>query len=317
MGEPGYLTGRGFPLDIQVAALAAAQQGVFTLAQLTALGLSASAVRKRAAAGRLHRVHRAVYALVPTELIGGRGRLMAAALACGEGAVVSHRSAAALHGLRATDRAAVDVTVPGRAAHRHRGIDVHRSTTLTTADVTTVDDIPCTTVARTQIDLAEVLRRREVERAYEQAEVLQAFDLGALDDQLARNRHRRASPIVRALVTDYHPGGAPTESVLEEAFLALVRAAGLRAPERQAYIDPGDGGPAIRVDFAWRSQRLAIETDGRAFHSGRLTFENDRRRDQRLTLAGWRVGRVTERQVREEPERIARLVAGLLGLLGG
>lgn len=286
---------------------------MLTLAQLQAIGFDARVVQKRAADGRLHRVYRGVYSLTPPELLGRHGRLMAAVLACGPAAVISHRSAAALHGLRATDRVAVDVTMPGRSARRYPGIDVHRSMTLTPVDVTTVDRIPCTTVARTQLDLAEVVRPRQLERAYEQAEALEVFDLRTLGDQLRRNRHRRAAAIVRTLLAEYDPGQGPTESELEESFLELVRAAGLPAPQRQAQIVLGDGEPAVRVDFAWRRQRLVVETDGRRYHRGAVVFETDRRKDQRLVLAGWRVTRITYRQVNREPGRIATLVTSLLG----
>ena len=302
---------------VRLGSQVAVQHGVISLAQLRALGFGARAVQRRAACGSLHRVHRGVYSPAPPELLSRNGRYLAAVLACGKGAVISHRSAAALHGLRPTERANIDVTVPRRGRRRHEGIEVHRSTTLTAADQTTVDGIPCTTVARTQLDLADVLRRRQVERAFEQADALEVFDLRALDDQLARNRHRRAAPLVRGLLAEYHPEQAPTESELEESFLALVRAAGLPLPERQAYLDPGDGEPPARVDFAWRSQRIVVETDGRKYHRGPVAFESDRRKDQRLTLAGWRVARITYRQVAAEPRRIAALVAGLLGLRPG
>jgi REase_MTES_1575 len=245
---------------------------------------------------------------------------MAAVLACGPGpgpgpgpgAVLSHRSAAALLGLRATDRAGIDVTIPGRSTHKHAGIDIHRSITLTPADATTVDGIPCTTIARTLLDLTMVIPMRGAERALEQAESMEVLDLRALQDQAQRNHHRQAMPRVRDLLAKYQPGLAPTESELEEGFLALVRAAGFASPERQVYLSPDDGEPAIRVDFLWRAQRLALETDGRKYHRTRRAFETDRRRDQRLTLAGWRVVRVTWRQVTENPATIARLVAGLL-----
>src|SRR5205085_12535471 len=136
------------------------QHGVLSLAQLVDLGLASSTVRERAAENRLHRSHRGVYSLVPRSLLSRQGHWMAAVLACGPGAVLSHRTAAALHELRPTQRANIDVTVPSRSRRRHPGIDIHRSTTLTAADITIVNGIPCTTVARTMFDLAEVVNRR-------------------------------------------------------------------------------------------------------------------------------------------------------------
>ena len=112
---------------------------------------------------------------------------MAAVLACGSGAVLSHRSAAALLELRDWGGTKIDVTVPRRSRRKHDGVAVHCSTTLTDKDITVVDNIPCTTVARTLLDLAEVVTRRQLERSFDQAEIAEVFDLGAIQDQLARN----------------------------------------------------------------------------------------------------------------------------------
>jgi predicted transcriptional regulator of viral defense system len=122
-------------------------------------------IHKRVAAGRLFRVHHGVYSVVLTALLSRYGSWMAAVLACGPGAVLSHRSAAALHELRASERLNPEVTVPSRVRHLRLGIDIHRSTTLTPADTMIVNGIPTTTVARTQLDLAEVIDRRGLERA--------------------------------------------------------------------------------------------------------------------------------------------------------
>jgi hypothetical protein len=290
------------------------QAGVAGLAQLVALGLGGTAVRKRAQAGRLHRLYRAVYALTPPSLLSLKGRYLAAVLACGPGAALSHRSAADLHGLRRTDRAPIDVIVPGRTARRHDGIDLHRSTTLTAADITTVDAIPTTTVARTALDLAAVVRRRAVERALDQAEMLEVFDLSALHDQLNRNPHHPGAPTLKAVLTQHTAGTTVTWSDLEELCLEVTRAAGVDQPEVNAYVDPGDGEPPIRPDFVWRAQRVAVEADGFGSHKSRQAFENDRRRDQRLIRAGWRVVRVTDRQLRSERTRIAALIIDLLRL---
>ncbi len=158
---------------------------MFSLAQCAAIGPGARAVQKRAASGHLFRVYRAVYSLAPPQLLSRDGRFMAAVLACGPGAVLSHRSAAALHELRPTERSGIDVTVPGRSARRHPGIDVHRSTTLTPADVTLVSNIPVTTIARTILDLTGVVPERQAERVLDQAEILEG-----LDPHLVRARDR-------------------------------------------------------------------------------------------------------------------------------
>ena len=236
---------------------------------------------------------------------------MAAVLAAGPGAALSHRSAADLAELRATDRRRIDVIVPREHAARIAGVAVHRSRTLTPADITTVDGIPCTTVARTLLDLAAVTPRRSTERAIEQAEVQGVLDYRATVAQLERNRSTRGAKRLRAALAD-HAGDAPTESELEERFLALCRQAGLPLPERQVHINPDDGEPALRVDFAWRAQRLVVETDGGKYHRTRAKFESDRRKDQRLALAGWRVLRITWRQLIDEPARIVETIRKLL-----
>ena len=288
--------------------LAAAQDGVFSLPQLNSVGITTRATQQRAAAGQLHRVHQGVYSLVPPELLTLRARYMAAVLACRPDAVLSHRSAAALHGLRPTSRRNIEVTVPGRNRRRRDAIQVHRSTTLTAADVTIVDGIPVTTVARTIADLADVLPDRAVERALEQATNMEILDGHALADQIAR--HPRAACLRR--LTSRGRIDTPTESVQEERFLALCRSPGVPEPERQIWLDPHDGWPMVRADFLWRAQRLVIETDSVRFHGTRRAFESDRRRDQRLILAGWRVIRITWRQVIETPQVVIGLLRNLL-----
>jgi hypothetical protein len=313
---PEYLESAGhksephnrFYAQLRVVEVARGQHGVVSLAEIEAMGLSARVAQNWAASGRLHRIHQGVYSITPRELLSRRGHYMAAVLACGGDAVLSHRSAAELHGLRATARSRIEVTVPGRVRRNRAGLQVHRSTTLTAADVTTVDGIPVTTVARTLADLADVLRERGVERALEQAASLGVLDGRALHDQI--DRHPRGPCLSR--LTNRGPIAAPTESDLEELFLSECRRAGVPEPERQRYIDPGDGGPMIRADFVWSDQRLIVETDGARNHGTRRSFESDRRRDQRLIAAGWRVIRVTWRQLIERPWEVVALLTELL-----
>jgi predicted transcriptional regulator of viral defense system len=300
-------------VDSVLAEFATRQHGVVGLHQLGELGLSARAAQLRAESGRLHRIHQSVYSLAPLTLLGRNGRYMAAVLACGPGAVLSHRSAAALHGIRATARTNIDVTIPGRSPRKHAGIDVHRSTTLTPEDVTTVHGIPCTTVARTILDLAQVIKGRPLERALDQAEILDLLDLAALDDQIERNKARPAAKRLRAVLDQHYVGSTPTWSELEEAFLAACRRGKLPMPEVNALIDPYDSDPtAIRVDFVWRDQRVIVETDGHETHRTRRAFEEDRLRDQRLIVAGWTVIRITWRQLNQRPKEVTARIAQLL-----
>jgi len=300
--------------DVAIGKKAAGQHGVVSLEQLTAFGLTPDAVRKRVASGRLWRVHRGVYA-VGHRRLSWHGAVMAAVLACGEGAVASHRTAAALHGLRPDNRNRIDVSSPRRRGRGVAGIDAHRADTLRRVDVGLVAGIPCTSVARTLLDLAEVVVRRQVERACEQADVLRLFDLKAIDDVLDHAAAgRRGAALLRAVLADLVDATPTmTRSELEERFLALCRRAGLPAPEVNAWIVLGDGD-GVEADFLWRRQRLIVETDGRDVHLTRAAFESDRIRDGRLLVAGWRVLRVTDRRLVREPDGVGRTIRELLEL---
>lgn len=298
----------GVRLDAKLAALARSQQAVCSLAQCASLGLGARAVQKRAASGRLHRIHRGVYSLVPKELLTRDGLFMAAVLACGPHAVLSHQSAAVLHGL--VPASPVHVIAPGKRLVD--SVTVHRSTTLTARDTTRVRGIPCTTVARTLLDLGDDLNAAQHDRVLNRAEAQGRLSLRALDDQLARNGARSAAHRLRARLAVYRPGQAPTESPLEDDFLALIRAHHLPEPDRQVVLDLEDGERPIRVDFMWREAMVVIETDGHEHHGTRRAFRDDRRRDQRLARARWRHARVTWEQVHDEPVSVVGLVTDLL-----
>jgi hypothetical protein len=295
-----------------IAALAVRQHAVVSLEQLLTTGLTASAIRKRAGDRRLHRIHRGVYSLVPRPLLSCNGLYMAAVLACGPGALLSHRSAAALHDVRRADLTKIDVTVPTHAGRHHpAGVRVHRSITLRPADATAVDGIPCTTVARTLFDLTEVIDRRQCERAFDQADYLRLLDLRAIQDQLKRNPTRRGAKVVRSILEEHYIGSTLTRSEVEEAMLALSRAVGLPPPEVNAWLDLGDGGPMIMPDFMWRAQRLIVEVDSK-YHRTKQRYESDRWRDQRTMVAGWRVVRTVDNQIKRRPGELHATVAKLL-----
>jgi predicted transcriptional regulator of viral defense system len=299
-------------VEAALVALAAAQHGVISLSQLLELGLSARAVQSRAATGRLHRIHHGVYSLVPRELLKREGLYMAAVLACGDGAVLSHRSAARLHELRNYGYTRIEVTVPKRSARTHAGVAVHRSTTLTDADLTVVENIPVTTVARTLFDLGEVVTQRQLERALDQAEIAETLDLHAINDQLARNPTRKGAKKVRRVLAEHYIGQTPTWSENEELLLSITRPLGIPDPDTNQFIVLDDGGPAIRVDFVWRKQRIIVEADSRKWHLSRQRFESDRERDQRLTAAGWTVIRTTWRQMKYRPHQLRPILIKLL-----
>jgi hypothetical protein len=301
-------------LDDEVTALAVRQHGVVGLSQLRELGLSARAVQHRAARRRFHRIHRGVYAIGYPKLTG-HGQWMAAVLACGPRAVLSHRSAAGLWGLRPDNRLKSDVSLPSPSARIKQAIEVHRSVTLTPDDVTTVEGIPCTTLARTLVDLGDVVNRRAVERAVEQAEVLRLFDLREIERAIERAGPRRGTGLLSSVLDDLN-GPTLTESELEEAFLALCRAAALPTPEVNAWMTLPNGS-AIKVDFLWRDERLAVETDGHPFHRTRQSRERDTKRDQLLRLAGFEPVRFTGRQVALEKEWVTRSLLALASRADG
>jgi Protein of unknown function (DUF559) len=299
-------------LDQALSELSRTQNGVFGLDQLRALGMTGRMVHGRTATGRLHRIHHTVYSLVPKELLKRNGLYMAAVLACGPGAVLSHRSAAALLELRDWGHTKIEVTVPRRSSRRHDGVKVHRSTTLTAQDVTVVDNIPCTTVARTLFDLAEVVTGRQLERSFDQAEIAEVLDLEAIQDQLARNPTRPGAKAVNRVLTEHYIGRTPTWSENEEALLAITRPLGIPDPDTNQFMILEDGGPPLRVDFVWRDQRVIVEADSRKWHDTRQRFEIDRQRDQRLVAAGWTVIRTTWKQMTQRPHELRRILLKLL-----
>jgi predicted transcriptional regulator of viral defense system len=314
-GLPGnvqMLDGSGHtPRDARIVALCWRQHGVIALAQLVALGLSASAVRSRVASGRLQRVHRGVFATCDPRALSPKGRFAAAVLACSAGSVVSHRSAAALFELRLRTTAWVDVTTPGSTARRRAGIHIHSGATLTPSDVTLIDDIPATTLARTLLDVAQDATRREVERACDEAELRRLLNMRAIDDVLARATGRRGARLLADVLATHRVGSTLTRNALEERFLAICRDIE-RAPDAvNQWIAYPQGGGA-EADFVWRAERLIVEVDGRDPHSTRRAFEHDRRRDQQLALRGYRVIRFTWRQVTHDPAYVAATLTTLL-----
>ncbi len=275
-----------------------------------AAGLGSRGVSHRVARGRLRLEYPGVFATGHAPL-STAGRLMAAVLACGDGSALSHRSSAYHRGLRRGLPKTIDVTNRTRAGRDIEGITVHSGATLQPEDVTIVEGIRCTTVARTILDVAEDATHREIERLLDQAEVLRILDMRAIDDVLARAHGRRGAATLRAVLSVTRPGTTITRSELEELMLAICRDIERPPDATNAWIPFPDGGGA-EADFVWHEQRLVVEADGRDVHATRRAFEHDRRRDQRLTLLGWRVVRFTWRQLTEEPGYVAATLRALL-----
>ena len=285
--------------DVLVAEVAARQHGVVSARQLADCGLTRDAVAHRVRHRRLTPLHRGVYRVGP--LSDSLTSLMAATLACGAGAALSHRAAAHLHGF-GPEIAVVDVIAPAHPRSR-TGIRVRRAV-LTGNEVTVVDGIPVTTPERTIRDLATVLPRKQLERAIEEAQIQRKLDHITLTDAVDKHRGHRGARALRAAASTSDP--QLTRSEAERKLSEVIRSAGLPRPQTNARI----GG--YEVDAVWRRERLVVEVDGFAFHGSRYAFERDRRKDQRLTAEGWRVLRVTWRQLVDEREAVAaRLGAAL------
>jgi hypothetical protein len=290
------------PLEAEIAALAARQHGVIATAQLAGLGLGRRGVAARAAAGRLHRIHRGVYA-VGHPILTANGYRMAAVLACGPDAALSHASAAALWGIRPTSATRIDVSVPGRGGRRERTrLRVHRAASLRDDEVTEEEAIRVTTPARTLLDVASSLPRRALERALDQAEVLELFDLRALHAAVDRHRGERGAGVLATALERHTAGTTLTRSKLEERMLALCDCNGLPRPLVNAWV------AGLEVDFYWPAQRLVVEADSYEFHRGRAAFERDRERDAILARAGHRALRFTHRQMKREPALVAETI---------
>lgn len=286
--------------DRLAAAVAARQWGVITARQLLDCGMTRNMISRRVAAGRLRLLHRGVYAWGHDRL-RPEGILIAAVLASGSGAVLSHRSAAAHWALLETARAVVAVTVEAKGGRaRRRGIDLHVVRRLDHRDTTIRDGIPITTPARTLVDLAASGPARQAERALEQAYIQRLLAPGALEDALSR-ANGRPTGVLRGLIAAQRPSTI-TRSELEEAFLAIVRGIGLPDPEVN---EPLHG---YEPDFLWREKRLVIETDGYGSHGTRRAFEHDRRRDIELALHGYSVHRFSHDQVVHDPQQTGRLL---------
>jgi very-short-patch-repair endonuclease len=287
-------------LDVTIAELAASQHGVVTRRQLLAFGAGEAAIRHRLAVRRLHRIHAGIY--VVGHRLQAEGRYLAAVMACGNRAVLSHRSAAALWGFRPAPSDPISVTVAGRANRNRSGITVHATRSLDAADVTERDGIPCTSIARTLLDLAGVVTRRVLDRAIEQSLILRLYDGASVDAVLERANGRRGAGVLRRALAHLADDPATVRSELERRFVELVRDAGLPAPAVNTLVADHE------VDFCWPAHRLVVETDGRATHDTPYAFERDRRRDLDLEQAGWHVLRVSWRQLAEGPGQVTAIL---------
>jgi predicted transcriptional regulator of viral defense system len=291
-----------------MGALAAGQHGVVSRRQLLAIGMTPSMLNRALQASRLVPLHRGVYA-VGHRRLRAEGHWLAAVLAIGPGAALSHRDAAALHGLRPSNRPRVDVATTRRARADHAGIEIHHTAVLEAHHVTTVDGIPVTTVARTLVDLAQVVPRDHLAKALREAEHLRIADVCEIEDAMRRTRTRTGPghATLRAVLAEHRLHGTQlTRSVLEDRFLALVDARGLPRPRANVHV------AGQEVDACWPAARLVVELHGWARHKDRWAFQRDREKGNALTAAGWTVLRFTHDDVVRRPAEIAHRVRTLL-----
>ncbi len=291
------------PPDVLVARKAETQHGRISTAQLNECGLDDAAIRVRLARGQLHRVHRAVYA-VGHEAWSVDAHFMAAVLAGGRGAVLSHLSAAMLWGFMPWRLRDGEIIVRGAKGRMQDGLRVHRHR-LHPDEVTRRYDIPVTTAARACLDIAEELAPKPLRRAVRQAQAENHADVRQIADVLGRaNGHRGAKKLTDLIAT----GPAPTRSELEDIVLDLLLRGGLPHPDVNQPLYRLDR--KIVPDFRWPAQRLVVEADGSAWHDGKLAREDDTERQAVLEATGERVIRITFDQAIAKPEQsVGRVLA--------
>ena len=272
------------------------------------LGLGSRAIDHRIADGRLHPLHYGVYA-VGHPLVSRTGAWMAAVLAAGPCAVLSHHAAAALWGIRETRRSTPDVIAPRRVDRPRMNA---RRIALPPDEATLHRGIPVTTPARTLLDLAETLNRHQLEAAITEAEIGRLTSPTSLADLVARHPGRRGIAALRTILQDADLGRTVTRSDLEVAFLAFLDAHGLPRPRTNHRIELTSGAEPC-VDAAWPDHGLVAELDSYGIHTTRRNFEADRARDRALTAAGWRVVRITWRQLHHDATTLATQLRALLG----
>lgn len=295
---------RSEPAHGPLAELAKRQHGVVSIGQLIGpLGYSRSSVTRAAAAARLHRLYRGVYAVGHTDL-SLHGKCLAAVFACGPGGLLSHHSAAWLWGIARWSPIPLSVTAPIRRASRPP-IRLHHSSVLAAADRDLVERIPVTSFPRTALDLAATLRSASLTRLLERAEELCLFDLRHFEDLLARCVGHPGAGRLRLALDLYRP--APfSRSGLERTFRELVIEARLPRPV-MGFVEAG-----YELDVYWPEERFAVELDTYETHGSHLAFESDRLRQEDLKLAGVEMIRVTGRRLDREPQRVIARVARLL-----
>jgi len=295
----------GWP-EREIGVIAARQRGLITRPQLTALGVTRAAIDHAIVRGRLHRRHHAVYSLVPFPALPPLAVELSAVLACGDAALLSHHSAAATWGFRPFFNGLVDVTAIGSDAGRDRpGIRAHRVSHLDRRDVRCYQNIPITSPARALLEIAPELTDRQLEKALDEALIKRLVTHAAINAVVNAYPNRRGVGRLRAAADPGRPT-TQTRSDGEEALLAALRRANIRAPEVNAKVGN------YTADFLWRDEKVIVELDGYDYHRGRAAFERDHQRDAEHQHMNHLVIRVTGRQLARELEALLVQIATAL-----
>lgn len=289
--------GRGS--DVEIWALVRRQHGTIARRQLLELGLTPRRIERRIASGRLHPVWRGVYA-VGRPLLDQHGRWMAAVLACGPDAMLSHGSAAALWGFGKELGGSIDVSVPARGRNRLRGIRVHRRTETALGDVAVHEGIPLTSPVRTLIDQATRLRPMQLERAVNEADKLDRVRANVLHASLDKYRGQPGVASLRKLLDPL--AFRLSDSTLEQLMRPLAKAVGLPPPETKTWVN------GCEVDFFWPELGLVIETDGLRYHRTASQQRRGLERDQAHLAAGMWPLRFSHWQVKYDPAHVRHIL---------
>jgi very-short-patch-repair endonuclease len=282
-----------------IADLAKRQHGVVSRRQLLDLGMGRTAVDGRLARGSLHQVYRGVY-VVGYRRISRKGRWMAAVLACGPGAVLSHGAAGCLWGFLSPGFDRIEVTCPVGRRTRRAGIKCHEAN-LAADEITEIDGIPVTSVFRTLFDLAGDLKPRQFERAWKEVKVKRLTDRVPMAELIDRHPTKRGAVALRGLLVSTRPIQV-TRNEFEERFLVVLDASDLPQPRFNAPLHLR--GQFFEPDCLWEDQKLIAELDGGEVHNTDHAFQSDRKRDRILLAEGYRTTRITWEQLRDEPEEV-------------
>jgi hypothetical protein len=275
--------------------LAGRQHGIVARRQLLALGFKAREIEHRVARGRLHPVMRGVYAVGWPRLTQKRG-WMAAVLTCGDGAALSHRSAAAFWGFGTERRDLIELSVTRRAELKRPGLRVRGRPSLAAEDIVSRDGIPVTAVARTLVDLATELHELRLERAINEADKHDLIDPETLRSELDRFAGEPGAPLLRRLLDKRT--FKLSDSDLEVLFRPIAAAARLPPPSTKQFVN------GFEVDFFWPDLGLVVETDGLRYHRTPSTQARDVQRDRAHVLAGMTSLRFTHYEIKHEPTRV-------------